>query len=135
MELEFIDFESGDARALSSAAPKSISTNISITDAAANNNQLVVDFDYTAAYSPDGSHIRISGKAGFRGKEVKKAQAEWKKTGSISGVSGELILNAINFNASVNALLISKAFNLTPPIVLPTLKLGKAAQTKRTKKK
>jgi len=126
MELESIEFLSGDARRAGPTAPTNIGTSIAIINAEAQNSLLLLDFEYTVTYSPDGSHIRLRGKARFNTKDAKKAQADWMKAGKFSGETGEMILNAIHYNASANAVLISKAFNLTAPLVLPTLKVGKA---------
>jgi hypothetical protein len=133
MELEFIDFDAGDAERKGPKAAKEINTDISILSAEADGGNLDLRFDYTVVFMPDGGHIRIRGSARFKDKGASRAQAEWSKTGSISGKSGEFILNAIHYHASVNAVLLSKAFNLTPPIVLPTLKIGAGKASKRSK--
>lgn len=130
MELELIDFESGDVKKNSPAPPKKVNTNIAITSAEAEADRLTVKFNYTATYAPDESYIRLIGMARFSGNEAKKAQEEWSKTGRISGAPGELVLNAINYNASLSAIFISRALGLTPPIVLPTLKYGEVPKKK-----
>ena len=38
------------------------------------------------------------------------------------GVLGEQIVNTINYSASINAAFIARVFNLTPPIVPPTIR-------------
>ena len=133
MELEAIDFEAGDVKKNSTTPPKTINTNIAITSAETEANLITVKFNYTATYSPDESYIRIIGRARFRDKDAKKMQEEWSKTGRIAGEQGEIVLNAINYNASMNAIFISKAFNLAAPVVLPTLKFGAAPKAKKKK--
>ena len=44
------------------------------------------------------------------------------KTKQIMGVLGEQIVNTINYSASINAAFIARVFNLTPPIVPPTIR-------------
>lgn len=130
MELEYIDFDSGDVRKEDIRSAKQLSTNIALADVAADGDKLNVKFDYTVSYLPGGGHIRISGKARFNGAESKKAQQEWAKTSRITGKHGEMILNAIHYGAATNAVLLSKAFNLTPPLILPTLKIEPAKAKK-----
>jgi len=121
MRLESMDLLFGDARNNKGPVAKNINTNIAITSASASKSSLTIDFEYTAAYDPDGSHIRLGGRAVFIGSESKKAQEEWSKKGRISGTHGELIMNAINYAASINGVLIARAFNMTAPAVLARL--------------
>ena len=121
MKLESIDLRFGDALKKSDSASKTINTNIAITSAAIDKNKLNVDFEYTASYVPQGNHIRVGGRAVFTGPESKKAALEWKQSGRITGSHGELIMNAINYSSSINAVLIAKTFNMTPPVVLANL--------------
>lgn len=126
MKTDYIDLISGDVRRVGPEPPKSMNTNINLTSAVILKNRLVVDFEYTVTYLPDESMIRIAGKGIFTGSEAKKAKDEWEKTTHITGSHGELILNAINYSASLNALLLARAFNMTPPVILPELKFRKA---------
>ena len=123
MKLESLDIVSGDFRKISPQAPQTVNMNINITSALAQKGLLLLDFEYVVTYLPEGSHIRLLGKAILSGSESAGAAAEWETTGRISGQHGELIINAINYSASINAVLISKALNVAPPIVLPTLTL------------
>lgn len=134
MKLESLDFEGGDVKKNSIAPPKTINTNIAITNAKADADLLTVKFNYTTSYLPDESYIRIAGRASFRGKEAKKAYDDWSKTGRIGGEQGEMVLNAINYNASLNAIFVSRAFNLAPPLILPTLTFTEAPKEKKPKK-
>lgn len=121
MKLETIEIVSGDAKKKSVENAKKIDTSINFTNVQLEKDQLYLDFQYTVLYQPDESHLRLNGTAMFSGPETKKLFEEWAKTKKMSGKDGETILNAINYNASINAVLLSKVFNLLPPIVLPTL--------------
>jgi len=128
MILEFLDFEYAEARksALGTPAmPKGINTNIDITNAEVNNNGLDLNFSYLVTYIPDKSFIRINGKARFKGPDIKKAYMEWKKTRNVSGEAGEHLINAINYSASMNSIFIARVFNLTPPVIPPSIRFGK----------
>ncbi len=133
MRLEFLDFESSEARKNSNGAPQSINTNIDITNAQLEKDVMTIKFSYTASYIPDNSFVRIGGKASFSGPETKAAFEEWKKTKKVGGTAGEQIVNLINYSASINAIFIARVFNLTPPIVPPTIKLveGNAKPSKK----
>jgi hypothetical protein len=121
MKLESMNLLFGDVKNNGGPRPKNINTNIAITSATVSKNNLTVDFEHTASHDPDGSHIRVGGRALFIGPEAKKAYDEWSKKGRITGAHGELIMNAINYSASINGVLIAKAFNLTAPVVLAKL--------------
>ncbi|MEK6981486.1 MAG: hypothetical protein AABX38_01020 [Candidatus Micrarchaeota archaeon] len=122
MKLEFLDFETCEVRKVSQPVLESIDTNISINMATLEKNVLKLEFLYSTKYAPGGGFIRISGKADFSGSESKVAYEEWKKTKQIMGVLGEQIVNTINYSASINAAFIARVFNLTPPIVPPTIR-------------
>ncbi len=120
MKLEFLDFEYAEARKRSNTFAESMNINVDVTDAKFEDNSLSIAFNYTVAYS-DQSYIRISGKARFSGADAKTAFNEWEKTKRITGTPGEQIVNAINYSASINSIFIARIFNLTPPIVPPTI--------------
>jgi hypothetical protein len=134
MKLDSIDFRGGDAKKVSDAAMHGVNTSIAFISADLSGDSLSLGFDYSAIYAPDQSYIRISGKAVFTGKESKRAYDEWMKTKKIGGEAGEYIVNAIHYNASLNAVMIAKVFNMAPPITLPRLTFeaaGKPAERKK----
>ena len=122
MQLEFMDFDFSDAKKNAQSMPQGINTNIDLVNAEVEKDTMNVKFIYTATYAPHNSYIRIGGKAIFSGKEVKQAFEEWKKTKRITGVAGEYMVNMINYSASINAVFIARVFNMTPPIMPPTIK-------------
>jgi hypothetical protein len=128
MKVESMDIFSGDFRRQSSQVQQTMNMNINLVGAKAEGDLLQVDFEYVVTYLPGNSFIRLIGKASLRGSEseTRKAVQEWMASGRISGEGGELIINAINYGASINSVLISRAVNLVPPIVLPTLTIGDA---------
>jgi hypothetical protein len=137
MRLEYIEFKSGDIMRRGLVAPKRIDTDISIEDARiSDGNHLTIDFAYTALYDPDNSHIKMRGVAGFLGDDAKALLNKWKKSGNMEGDSGLMVLNAINYHASMNSVLIVKSFNMVPPIMLPEISFGgkKASAPKKSKK-
>lgn len=124
MNLESIELSSGDVIRASSARPSTMNTNITLRSVESDGDLLRVAFEYLAVYSPDSSHLRIGGRAVFRSPDAEKAAAAWSRTGVISGEDGEAILNSINYHASVNAILLAKAFDMVPPVVLPRLAIA-----------
>lgn len=138
MMLEFLDFEYAEARKATVGTPqmpKGLNTSIDITNAVVKNNGLDLNFAYLVTYMPDKSFIRINGKARFKGPDVKKAYMEWKKTRNVSGKTGEQLINAINYSASLNSIFIARVFNLTPPVIPPSIRFGKPKKVKPRKKK
>ena len=121
MKLDSIEFRGGDAKKVSDVVTRGVNTSIAFTTAEVSGDELRVGFDYSAMYAPDQSYIRITGKAVFSGKEAKKAFEEWTKSKKISGETGEYMLNAVNYGASMNAVMMAKVFNMAPPIMLPRL--------------
>jgi hypothetical protein len=121
MKLETMELISCDAKRNSLTASKTINTNIALNSVSEEKGQLKVDFQYTVTYAPDESHLIIGGKATFSGTESKAAAGEWAKTGRITGAPGEFVMNSINYAASVNGVLVARAFNLLPPVALATL--------------
>lgn len=136
MILDFLDFETAEARKTvpgTPPMPKGLNTNIDISSAKVRNNILYLGFSYLVRYLPDRSFIRINGKARFKGPEVKKAYDEWKKTRRITGDVGEQIINAINYSASINSIFIARVFNLSPPLVPPSIRF-EIPKKKKSKK-
>jgi hypothetical protein len=125
MKLEFLDFDSSEAKKKGMTAPESIETNVSITNAVLEKSILNLNFMYTVKYLPDGSYISISGNAKFSGEDAKAAYEEWKKKKTITGTNGEKIVNVVNYSAATNAVLIAKVFGFTPPISPPVIKFTK----------
>ncbi len=121
MKLESMELLTCDARKNGAVASKSLDTNIALTSVSDEKGQLRVDFEYTVTYTPDGSHLRMGGKAVFSGAEGKSAAAEWAKSGRISGAAGEFVMNSIYYAASVNGVFVARALNIMPPVALATL--------------
>ncbi len=125
MQLDYLDFESSEAKKNPGTGFQGIDSTINFTSVAMDKGVLRLDFVYLATYAPTKSFIKLSGKAGFSGPEAKAAADDWTKTKKIAGATGEQIVNAINYNASINAVFIARVFNLTPPIMPPTIKFEK----------
>lgn len=134
MKLDRIDFMAGEAKRISDVTVQGVNTSIAFTKAELSGDSLSLDFDYSVTYAPDESFIRISGKALFSGKESKKAYDEWAKTQKITGEAGEYVLNAVNYGAALNGVLMAKVFNMAPPVMLPRLTFQSAAKPPEKKK-
>jgi hypothetical protein len=121
MNVESVEMVSADVKTGAPGPVQSMGTNITLTGARAEGERLMVDFEFTVTYQPSQSRILLGGRAVFRDEGSVKSAAEWSSTGRISGPAGEFILNAINYSAVVNGVLISRVFNLPPPLMLPRL--------------
>ena len=135
MRLQSIDYDFGDVRKSGNTLPTKFNTNIELTGAGAEKEILSVSFRYTATYDPDGSYIQLGGIAKFLSEDAKKTADEWSKNKRIMGEGGEAILNAINYNAAMNIILMARVFNLVPPVLLPTLKFEAVSGAAAPKKK
>lgn len=131
MRFEYIEFLSGSVKRGAAGIPKTLNTNILVTNARAGDDVLELEFRYGVEYAPDNGSILMEGRAAFRGKDAEASRKEWEEKGNITGERGEYILNAIYHHASLNAMLISRAFNLAPPVALPSLKIGEAAKKRK----
>jgi hypothetical protein len=128
MKFEYVEFVSGSIKKGAGGPPKSLNTNIVITNAREAGNLLELEFKYGVEYVPNGGSIILGGRASFAGEGAAECRKEWEKNGNISGKDGEYIINAIYHHAALNSLLIARAFNLAPPLALPGLKMGKATK-------
>ncbi|MEW6722306.1 MAG: hypothetical protein AB1324_03525 [Candidatus Micrarchaeota archaeon] len=135
MKVETMELLFGEARRMSSQPAQNIGTGINLTAAQAEGERLVVGFEFRATYQPDQSYMVIGGRAAFSGLDAAKAAQEWAKTGRIAGPEGEFILNAVNYSAAINGVLLARAFNLTPPLMLPTLTFESAGKKGTTPRK
>ncbi len=124
MKLEYVEFYAGDVRRNSPKAPESFKTNISITEAQAKGDTLNLTFDYTVGYAPGNSGLHLTGKAAFIGKDAENARKEWVKSKTITGASGEYIVNTIYYHSSLQAIQIARLFGLTAPVVFPQMKFA-----------
>ncbi len=122
MKIEFIDFNFSETKKMGPNLHEGIATNIDVNNVTMDGTLLAMEFVFTALYSPSRSHITIGGLVKFSGTEVKTAFTEWTKNKKFSPTLGEQIVNAINYHASMNAILIGRAVNLPPPVILPTIK-------------
>ncbi len=128
MQLVHIEFDFADTRKNTPhVSPQGINSNIDLSQVGQDGDSLLVNFVYLTTYLPDKSYIRMGGKALFSGPETEKAYEEWKKSRRISGSAGEYIVNMINYSASINAIFIARVFNLTPPIMPPTIRFQNPA--------
>ena len=123
MKLETIDFEYSQARKIKEGPIQNIDTKIDLTNAIFEKDILSLNFNYVATYSPQGNMIQLSGRTIFSGLDTKTAYDEWKKTKKITGAPGEFIINTINYSSAMNSIFIARIFGLTPPIIMPTIRL------------
>ena len=133
MQLEFLDYDFSEVKKNAiGQPPRAIDSKIDLTNASLAKDILELNFVYSVSYLPDKSTIRIGGRARFSGSGAKAVFAEWRKSRQVTGAEGEYIINTINYSTSTNAMLIARAFNLSPPIIPPIIRLS-AAKLKKKK--
>jgi hypothetical protein len=113
-------------RFLSDALPELIHINVNVNILEAESkteNQLEIPFIFTVNYNPSIANINIQGKAIVLGEknEVKKAYAECERNKALPPAIAQAISNIV----FVEALLISKALNIPPPLPLPQVPAAK----------
>ncbi|MBI5228188.1 hypothetical protein HY988_06370 [Candidatus Micrarchaeota archaeon] len=134
MRLDFIDFNFSETRKVGPNLHQGVATNIDVNNVKMEENMLSMDFVFTAIYSPSNSNITIGGSVKFSGDEIKAAYSDYTKNKKFSPTYGEEIVNAINYHASMNAILIGRAVNLPPPVILPTIKFQNNQVPAKSKK-
>jgi len=77
-----------------------------------------VEYEYDVVYEDNGK-IVIKGEVEFEDKDVAEAVGKGER---ISPEVAERLINSINYVGTVNAVLIARALNLVPPVLLPKLR-------------
>jgi len=133
MRLESFDFGACAVTKVSANPAESMNTSVNVVKAVAEKNVIFLDFAYLVTYEPDKSSMRVDGKATFSDPEAQKLTAAWEKDGRIPGEKGEEVVNAIHYNASLALVLVSRAMNMTPPVVFPRMTIEAASPNKKKK--
>jgi hypothetical protein len=124
-------FEFSDVR-IREKPVKNLSVNIDMPDFTALKNGLRVYFVYTVSYDPSETYMRLGGYLELEGEDITAVSKEWVKNKKISGETGEGVLNLVNYHSCMNAVLLARIFNITPPLIPPMLRMG-AGKTKNSK--
>jgi hypothetical protein len=105
-----------------------VDIDIRIENVEAKNGTATISFAYTATYRPDIGIMKIGGSLFLSDtpQNSKKLADEWKAKKLLNREITEPVLNLINATASVNGVLISRAINLSPPLVPPKIQLTAA---------
>lgn len=110
-----------------SAKMKGLAINIAINDVKVKEENVEIEYSYTANYEEKLGKVSIKGI--LLAKEDKKLckdiESEWKKNKKIPGDYAETILRAINYSGSANGTLLARVLNLTAPLIPPRIQLKK----------
>lgn len=124
METKAIDFEFAEVKKKGDKQLEGVGIGIDIMGVRELDPKTArIAFVFTAKYPPNESYLRIGGIADFSGSDVVVASRSWEVNKKLSGPLGEQVLNNLNYAASINAVLLARVFNLTPPVTPPVLRL------------
>jgi hypothetical protein len=125
-----------------------ISNNVSIVDVSENDFNLAPDqkslrfnFEFTSKYQPDLGHIELCGEVIFLEQKAKAKEIMdgWKKNKRLEKELMLQVMNQILLKCNIQALILSQAVNLPPPMRLPSVtdeppQQAQSAQPKPSKK-
>jgi len=85
-----------------------------------------IDFTHTTKYEPGIAMIRFSGFTLAKGKkaELDSLLAGWKKNRFLPKDVFETLVNLAKYSAETNGVLVAKALNIAPPLVIPRVRMA-----------
>ncbi|MEM4554358.1 MAG: hypothetical protein QXT25_00715 [Candidatus Anstonellaceae archaeon] len=112
-----------------------LNINITLDSLNVKNNQIEINFNYSAAYAEGVGELKMSGTlyAIEDSKLAKEISDKWAKEKRLPDAYAEMVLNALNYACGTNGVFAVRIVNLTPPIVPPRITLSPQppAQTKK----
>lgn len=138
LEVLSIIFTGGEVKKLSQKIPESVLVDITVDKISKKEaGTVLLDFTYAVDYEPKVALLRISGQAYCRdtAENLKKMEAEYKKTKLLPMEYGASAINMINANAGVNSIFLVRPFNMLPPFMPPVLAKQAPKPQKRKGKK
>lgn len=87
---------------------------------------LKIDFTHTTKYQPGIATIRFCGFTLATGKkaELDSLVSGWKKDRFLPKDVFETLVNLAKYSAETNGVLVAKALNIAPPLVVPRVRLA-----------
>jgi len=124
LEVLSITFTGAEVKKLSQKVPESVAVDIKIDKITKKElGTVLLDFTYMVDYDPKVALLRINGQAYCRdtAENLKKMQAQYKKSKVLPMEYGASVINMINANAGVNSIFLIRPFNMLPPFMPPVL--------------
>lgn len=108
-------------------AIKGLNINISIEKVDVKEENVEIEYTYTANYEEGIGQLQIKGVllAKEDKKMAKQIEDEWKKTKKIPEDYTPVVLSAINYSGSANGTLLARVIGLTAPLIPPRIQLSK----------
>jgi hypothetical protein len=138
LELIGMRFTATEVLIVSEGVPEGIEVGVDVEKVTKHEeNAISLVFNYYIGYRPDVASVKLRGIAFCQDspQNIKKIISQWKKKKEITPELGANAINMINANAAVNALLITRPFNLMPHYLPPPVFAGTGQPPPTEKKK
>ncbi|MFA6049331.1 MAG: hypothetical protein WC792_05310 [Candidatus Micrarchaeia archaeon] len=111
------------------APVQQLGVNVNIEDLFVRDGTGTVKYTYTISYEPKLAEIEVVGELFFDDKataDIKKAEADWKKSRMVPPQIAEEVLSAVTYSGSAVGTLVAFALNISAPINVPRARLAPA---------
>lgn len=100
--------------------PSEVNVNINIDSIKVKKDEASVEFTYSIDYTPEVAKCTVTGTVSCTDTppNLKKLVSNWKKK-VLPPELGTNVINVINANVGVNAVFLTRPFNLLPPFMPP----------------
>ncbi|MCC7570960.1 hypothetical protein KO465_06490 [Candidatus Micrarchaeota archaeon] len=119
-----------EARRFSPEATKGLKINISIDDIKNEGNNLVLTYTYSAKYEESVGELVIKGELAAVEENAADIKKEWSKDKKLPDEFANIVLNTINYTASVNGTFVVRPVNLPSPMLPPRFTINKKEDEK-----
>ncbi len=137
LELVGMRFTATEVLIISEGIPEGLDVGIDVEKVTKHDDTTIsIVFNYYIGYMPDVASVKLRGIAFCRdsNQNIKKVITAWGKKKEIPSELGANAINMINANSAVNALMITRPFNLMPHYLPPPV-FGTPEQPARPEKK
>lgn len=106
---------------------KGLNINIQLEDVKMGEENLEINYIYTANYEENVGQIRIRGVllAREEPKRAKDIADTWKNKKRVPEDYASVVLSAVNYSGSANGTLLARVLGLTAPLIPPKIQLSK----------
>jgi hypothetical protein len=125
LEVSSTDITYVEGRRTSDSPVSGLGVNITLEDVVGRGEQLEISFTYTATYSENVGSLLMRGKLLAKGElqECQDVSRKWREAKRLPREFGEEVLNTINYLCGTNGTFVSRAVNLSPPMLPPKIEL------------
>jgi len=126
LEVQNTDITYVEGRRTSDEPIRGLGVNITLEDVVGRGEQLEIAFTYTATYAENVGSLLMRGKLIAKGElaECQEISRKWRETKRLPRELGEDVLNTINYLCGTNGAFVSRAVNLSPPMLPPKIELS-----------